>query len=80
MRKQLLVALLASQLSLLAGGQGGHAENKDTVGIRSALELYISPDPAKVREAFYRTANLYSARPRDVRIDLFGGCFSSGFH
>jgi hypothetical protein len=82
MRKQLLVALLASQLSLLAAGQGGHAEDKDTGGIRSALELYISPDPAKVREAFYQTADLYSVSDkgelRIIPLEQFLGNIAKG--
>jgi hypothetical protein len=34
---------------------------KKTVGIRNAVNLYMSPDPAKVKEAFYPSANLYTA-------------------
>jgi hypothetical protein len=68
MQKQLLVALLVSQFTLLAAGQGGHADDRETVGIRNAVELYMSANPVKVREAFYPAANLYTVSEKgDLR-------------
>ena len=69
MRKQLLAAFLTAQLGLLAAGQGGHAEDAETVAIRNAIQLYMSADPVKVREAFYPSANLFMATEKgDVGI------------
>jgi hypothetical protein len=64
MQKQKLAALLVLQFvlqfALLTAGQNGHTDDA-AVGIRNAVKLYMSPDPAKVKEAFYASANLYTA-------------------
>jgi hypothetical protein len=59
MRRLTLAFLLVTQFTLAAAGQG-RAEDQESIAIRSAIELYMSPDPARVKEAFYPSANLYS--------------------
>jgi hypothetical protein len=75
MRRRLLAVLLAMQFTLAAAGQGTRAEDQDAVAIRNAIELYMSPDPARVKEAFYPSANLYSEDGkgglRIIPLDLF---------
>jgi hypothetical protein len=60
MRIRLVAAVLATQFALLAAGQDSNAENRETVAIRNSIKLYMSPDPARVKEAFYESANLYT--------------------
>jgi hypothetical protein len=70
-----LAVLLAMQFTLAAAGQGSRAEDQDAIAIRNAIELYMSPDPARVKGAFYPSANLYSedgkSGLRIIPLDLF---------
>ncbi len=56
-----LILVLAFQLPIAAVAQTKQSINADIDAIRAAIQLYISPDAAKVREAFYPGANLYTA-------------------
>lgn len=60
MRNWVLAVLLAMHFTLATAGQSTRAEDPEVVAIRNAIELYMSPDPAGVKDAFYATANLYS--------------------
>lgn len=60
MRIRVLVAIFAVQFVLLGAGQEANSENREAIAIRSAIKLYMSPDPARVKETFYGSANLYT--------------------
>lgn len=69
MCRQLLILLLAFQFPRAVAAQGGQVRDAEIGLIRTAVQLYMSPYPAKVREAFYPTANLYTATDQgDLRI------------
>jgi hypothetical protein len=56
---------MASQFPLVTAGQGSDTNDVETAKIRHVVELYASGDPAKIREAFYSSANLYFASGQD---------------
>jgi hypothetical protein len=65
---ELVVLLLVSALPLVAAPQEEPVD-KETIAIRNAVQLYLSPDLTKVKEAFYPAANLYMATDKgDLRI------------
>jgi hypothetical protein len=60
MQRRLLAVLLATQFALSAAGQGARAEDQESIAVRNAIRLYTSQEPARVKEAFYTSANLYT--------------------
>ena len=61
MKKAWLAVVVLSQIVNIAVAQSGKSEDSETLAIRNALQLYTSTDPAKVKDAFYPSANLYAA-------------------
>src|SRR5579863_2044374 len=61
--------MVVFSISSAGKSQPQQTEDPETAAIRSVVQAYISPDPAKVGTAFYPSANLYMASDQgDLRI------------